>query len=403
LITTPALFRLAATVALLALALATPRALAQTTPAQPAPTQPTAGQLKPPTITVARVAQGEIVSSIIVAGTIVAREEVLVVPEVDGLSIVALAAEEGDRVAAGQVLARLNRAALDVSLAQNAAQAQRVNAAIAQARAQIVEAEANRVQSANALGRAQTLRSEGITSADILDQRVATARGAEARLNVAREALASAQAELASTQAQRAEIELRIQRSEIKAPRAGVVSRRNARIGAIASAGSPEPLFRIIADGALELEAEIPEADLPRLKLGADVQVTPAGGARPISGAVRLISPEVDRQTRLGRARIALPEAGAPSVGVFARGMIELERRNGLTAPLSAVTFRRDAAFVQVVENNVVRARQVRTGVSGDGRVELLEGVSAGDLIVARAGTFLRDGDIIAPVLPATN
>ncbi len=216
---------------------------------------PAAVQARPPSITVTPVRRGEIVASVIVAGTLVARDEALVVPEVEGLAIVELNAEEGDRVEKGQVLARLNRSALDVSLRQNGAQLQRVNATIAQARAQIAEAEANRVQTANALGRAQTLRSEGITSADVLDQRVAAARGAEARLNVARETLASAEAELASTQAQRAEIELRIARSEIKAPTAGVVSRRGARLGAIASSAAAEPLFRIIADGAVELEA----------------------------------------------------------------------------------------------------------------------------------------------------
>jgi HlyD family secretion protein len=389
--------RLSAAALLLAMLLAAPRVLAQ------GPQASATAQPKPPSITVTRIQQGEIVSSIIVAGTIVARDEVLVLPEIDGLAIIELNAEEGDRVQTGQVLARLNRAALDVALAQNSANLQRVNATIAQARAQIVEAEANRVQAANALGRAQTLRSEGITSADVLDQRLAASRGADARLNVARETLTSAQAELASTQAQRAEIELRVRRAEIRAPRGGVVSRRNARLGAIAAMAAPDPLFRIIADGAVELEAEIPEADLPRLRTGAAVQITAAGSAVPGRGVVRLISPEVDRLTRLGRARIALPDASATSVGSFARGVVELERRQGLTAPISAITYRRDSAVVQIVENNVVRSRIVKLGVSGDGRTEVLDGIKAGDMIVARAGTFLRDGDIITPVGSATN
>ncbi len=128
------------------------------------------------------------------------------------------------------------------------------------------------------------------------------------------------------------------------------------------------------------------------------MQVTPAGAAAPLAGRVRLISPEVDRQTRLGRARVALPEAGARTIGVFARGVVELERRTGLVVPQSAVNFRRDAAVVQVVENNTVRTRPVRLGISGEGRVEIVEGVREGELIVARAGTFVRDGDVIAPV-----
>jgi HlyD family secretion protein len=355
-------------------------------------------QPRPPSVTAAKVERQEVRATILVSGNLAAREEVLVQPEVDGLSIIEVLAEEGQTVRAGQILVRLNRAALDVSLAQNGAQISRGEAAIAQARAQIVEAEANRVQSANALGRAQTLRTEGITSADIFDQRVAAARGAEARLSVARQALASAEADLAATRAARQEIELRILRSEIKAPRGGVISRRNARLGAVASMAAQDPLFRIIADSAVELEAEVPEADLPRLAVGKPAMVTPAGASAAIEGRIRLISPEVDRQTRLGRARIELPGAAVRSVGAFAKGVIEVDRRTGLTVPLSAVTWRRDEATVQVIDAGVARIRPVKLGLSGAGRVEVTEGLREGDLVVARAGTFIRDGDAVSPV-----
>lgn len=367
------------------------------------------GQPRPPTITVATVERTEVTATTLVSGNIIARDEVLVVPEVDGLSVLEILAEEGDLVKAGQVLLRLNRAALDVALAQNAANMQRVIASIAQARAQITEAEANKQQANNAFARAQTLRSDGITSLDTFDQRQAASRSADARLVSARQSLAIAEAERASTDAARSEIELRLQRSEIKAPRAGMISRRNARVGAIASMAAPEPLFRIIADAAVELEAEVPEADIPRLTIGKRVDVTPAGSNRPIIGQIRLISPEVDRLTRLGKVRIALPDGSAKSVGTFARGLIEIERRTGLTVPITAVTYRRDLATVQVVEKGPaegqgqVRIRPVKIGLSGQGKVELVEGVSEGDIVVARSGTFVRDGDVITPVPMAGN
>jgi HlyD family secretion protein len=384
--------------ALMTAAAPIPSALAQGT-APAATVQP-----RPPSITVAKVERTEVTATTLVSGNIVARDEVLVVPEVDGLSIVEILAEEGDMVKAGQVLARLNRAALDVSLAQNAATMSRVVATIAQARAQITEAEANKLQANNAFARAQTLRSDGITSLDTFDQRQAASRGADARLASARQALTIAEAERASTDAARSEIELRIQRSEIKAPRAGMISRRNARQGAIASMAAPDPLFRIIADAAVELEAEVPEADIPRLGIGKRVEVTPAGTSQPISGQIRLISPEVDRQTRLGKVRISLPAGSAKSVGAFARGVIEIEKRMGLTVPVTAITYRRDLATVQVVEKapvegqGQVRIRSVKLGLTGQGKIELTEGVNEGDLVVARAGTFVRDGDIITPV-----
>ena len=107
--------------------------------------------------------------------------------------------------------------------------------------------------------------------------------------------------------------------------------------------------------------------------------------------------------TRLGKVRIALPAASARSVGAFARGLIEIDRRTGLTVPVSAVNYRRDLATVQVVEANTVHIRPVRIGLSGQGRIELLAGVKEGDIVVARAGTFLREGDIITPVPQATS
>lgn len=386
-----------ASVLVLGLALTTTITLAQT--ATPAVIQP-----RPPSITVANVLRTEVTATTLVSGNIIARDEVLVVPEIDGLSVLEILAEEGELVKAGQVLVRLNRAALDVALAQNSANMSRVVATIAQARAQITEAEANKQQANNAFTRAQTLRSDGITSADTFDQRQAASRSADARLLSAQQTLTIAEAERASTDAARSEIELRIQRSEIKAPRAGLISRRNARQGAIASMAAPEPLFRIIADAAVELEAEVPEADIPRLGLGKRVEVTPAGTNQPIIGQIRLISPEVDRQTRLGKVRIALPVGSAKSVGTFARGVIEIDRRIGLTVPVTAITYRRDLATVQVVEKGTVegqgiaRIRSVKLGLNGQGKVEIVEGVKEGDLVVARSGTFVRDGDIITPV-----
>jgi HlyD family secretion protein len=389
----------AAAIALAAGTLA-PVALAQTTP-------PASAQPRPPSITVAKVERTEVTASTLVSGNIVARDEVMVVPEVDGLSVLEILAEEGDLVAEGQVLLRLNRAALDVALEQNSASMQRVMATIAQARAQITEAEANKQQANNAFARAQTLRSDGITSADAFEQRQAASRSADARLLSVRQALAIAEAERASNEAQRSEIELRIRRSEIKAPRAGLISRRNARQGAIASMAAPDPLFRIIADAAVELEAEVPEADIPRLAIGKRVNVTPAGTTQAIAGLIRLISPEVDRQTRLGKVRVSLPAGSVRSVGAFARGVIEIDRRAGLTVPVTAITYRRDLATVQVVEKGpvdgqgVVRIRSVRLGLTGQGKVEITEGVSEGDIVVARSGTFVREGDVITPVAAA--
>jgi HlyD family secretion protein len=366
---------------------------AQTPAAQPAAAQ--AG----PSVTVTTAKVTEIVQSVVVAGSIVARDEVLVVPQVDGHAIVEILAEEGDRVAAGQVLARLSRTTLEVQRAQNEAQIARAEAAVAQSSAQIIEAEANVVAANNNFDRTKALRSSGNVSNEVYDQRDAAARTARARQNSARQALAIANADVALAKAQGRDIELKLARTEIKAPQGGIVSRRTARLGATASMlPQTEPLFRIIADGAVELEAQVAEVDIPGLKQGQPVAVTPAGAQQPLKGSIRLIAPEVDKASRLGRVRVALDGDPLVAIGSFARGVIETGRKSVVTLPLSAITYGRGGANVQSVNDGKVATRKVELGLTGAGRAEIVSGVSEGETVVARAGTFVRDGDIVTPI-----
>jgi RND family efflux transporter MFP subunit len=353
-----------------------------------------------PAVTVSRATEREVVESAVVTGTLVPREEVLVAPEVEGLRITDVLVEEGDAVERGQVLARLSRDLLEAQLAQIDASIARAKAGISQAENTIVQTEAAQVEATQALERARTLMRSGNTTEAVLEQRVSAARAAGGRLAAARDALAIAQAELRAAEAQRQEVQVRLDHTEIKAPRAGIVARKNARIGATASAAG-DPLFRIIADGEIELEGEVTETQLVRIREGAPAQVTIDPG-RVVEGRVRNVSPEVNRTTRLGRVRIALPRDPALRVGAFARGTIELARRTGVAVPVSAVIYDTKGATVQVVVDNKVQARRVRTGLSADSVIQIEDGVRAGELVVTRAGSFLRDGDTVRPVLAET-
>lgn len=382
---------------LVALGCAPAAAFAQAPASAATSQQPSAG----PAITVTTAKRDEIVQSVVVSGSMIARDEVLVTPEIDGFVITELLAEEGDRVAAGQVLARLSRTTLEVQRAQNEAQTAKAEAAVDQAKAQIVEAEANLVQANNAFDRTKALRDSGNASLETFDQRAAVARGSQARLNSAKQALAMAQADLALSQAQGRDIEVRLARTQIKAPKAGIVSRRNAKLGAMATLAAVEPLFKIIAEGAIELEADVAEVELPNLKVGQAVAVTPAGSDKPLEGTIRLISPEVDKASRLGRLRISLTGNPSVAIGSFARGVIETGRKTGIVLPLSAITYARGGAMVQAVKDGRVTTKKVTLGLIGGGRAEIASGLAEGESVVARAGTFVRDGDAITPV--ATN
>jgi hypothetical protein len=121
-----------------------------------------------------------------------------------------------------------------------------------------------------------------------------------------------------------------------------------------------------------------------------------------IAGRVRNVYPEVDRATRLGRVRISLAKDPALRVGSFARGTLEVARRTGVAVPLGAVLYGTEGASVQVVVNDRVETRRVRTGLSAGGLIEIREGVVAGEPVVARAGSFLRHGDPVRPVIAET-
>jgi len=156
----------------------------------------------PPAVTVTRARERDFVEPLFVSGTLVARDEVMIGAALDGLRVIELLAEDGDRVAKGQVLARLDRSQLDAMLAQNDAALLRADAAVAQARSQIEQVDAARAQAAADLERAQRLAVGVITQAT-LDQRLATARSAEAQFAAANSALAVAEADRASRQAER--------------------------------------------------------------------------------------------------------------------------------------------------------------------------------------------------------
>ncbi len=245
------------------------------------------------------------------------------------------------------------------------------------------------------------LKNSGYLSGSTYDQRESAARTADAQLVSAKDGLALAEAERRQIEAQRREIAWKRANTEVKSPADGLVSRRNARIGAIA-AGAGEAMFRIIAKGEIELDAEVPEAQLAKIKDGQSARVAVAG-ITEVPGKIRLISPEIDKVTRLGRVRIFLGDNPGLRIGAFGRGTIETAKSRGLAVPVSAVVYTGDTMTVQVVVNSIVETRRVTPGLTADGLIELRDGVAEGDLVVTRAGTFLRNGDTVRPILPEAN
>lgn len=350
-----------------------------------------------PAINVVPVEKTAFDETILVTGSLAPREEVLVSPQIEGLRIEEILVEEGDKVAAGQVLAKLSDGTVKAQLAQLQAGLSRADAAIAQARSQITQAEATKKQADSAFERAKELLQSRVGSQATYDEREAAARNAAAALALAKDGLLVAEAQKKETKAKIAEAELRLSYTQIKAPTAGLVSRRNAKLGSLATATS-EPMFHIIAGSEIELEAEVPEIYLPRLEKGQTARIEVAG-LTPLAGELRLISPEVDRTTRLGKVRILIGKDKDLRIGTFARAVIMTSRKKGLGVPTSSILNREGNDTVLVVKDGRVETRRVTVGIRNGSKAEILDGLKDGELVVLRSGTLLRNGDEVRPVL----
>ncbi|MGJ8572126.1 MAG: efflux RND transporter periplasmic adaptor subunit [Hoeflea sp.] len=357
---------------------------------------PSAGAL-PPAIIAVRAVKEPITDRVLSNGMITASEEVLVAPQVEGLAIESLEADVGDRVEAGSVLATLSKDQLILQRSQLDANRAKALAAIAQLEAQLAEVESNTQETVKASERAKQLAKQGTYSTVQAEQAEAQATAALARVRSVKESIKVAQADIAVIDAQMKDIELRLARSEVKAPVSGIISARGARVGAIASA-SAGPMFTIIRDGKLELRADIAEADMHRIAEGQTVLIHLIGAEAPVEGTIKLVEPTLNTTTRLGMARIEIGGGANLRAGMFADSEIIVATREAITVPVTSVNMSRDGADVLKIEDGIARRRAVSTGIREGGRVEIVEGLAGGDLIVAKAGAFVRDGDRITPV-----
>jgi RND family efflux transporter MFP subunit len=356
-------------------------------------------EVEPPAVTVVAARTRDFVDRLFVSGTLVAREEAEVAARIDGLTIVELDAEDGDRVTAGQVLARLDRTQLDALLAQNDAATARADGAIEQSRNVIAQAEVQVTWTSDDYDRARKLAG-GAMSASTVEQRQTALKTAEAQLAAAMNALTVAEADRKSRDAERRELLVRVGRTEVAAPVSGVVSRRSAKLGATASSAG-EPLFRIIADGAIDLEAEVPEQSLARLAVGMPAKLRLPGATADVDGAIRLVNQEVDKSSRTGKVRIALADVSHARIGAFASGEVDLARRGGVGAPATALSRDRDGARILVVRDGRVEERRVTPGIVEGDAVEIRDGIADGEILVARAAAFLRPGDRVRAIAQA--
>ncbi|MDZ4364930.1 efflux RND transporter periplasmic adaptor subunit [Brevundimonas sp.] len=299
------------------------------------------------------------------SGSVSAWEEVPVGAETGGLVATGVFVDEGQYVRQGQVLVKLNDDLLRAQLRQQ-------DAALASAEATLAQQEA-------ALARAGELRERGFLSQASLDTAIANQR--------------TAQANVAAARASRSETATRLDQTNLRAPVSGLIISRSVTRGQIVQPGTE--LFRVVRDGRLELDAQVPETELPMVRPGMAVAIT-SDQAGQTSGTVRIVTPEVDPQTRLGVARVTLASGSGLRPGMFARATIAVGVAPVLTVPSDAIVFREGKAGVYVIgPNDAVRFVEVTTGARSGNLVSIPTGLSAGQRVVVQGAGFLGEGDLV--------
>ncbi len=326
-----------------------------------------------PTVTVVVPGTSAVAAQVTANGSIAARRDSAVGVNGEGGLVTAVLVDAGQRVAKGQVLARIDSS---VQAQQVAAMAASINSA----RADAALAQSN-------LDRAEKLVDKGFISKADIDTKTATRDGMNAKVRLA--------------QAQYDEMKARMARLDVRAPSAGLILQRNVETGQVVGAGANN-LFRIAEGGVLEMRALVAEQDMAALKVGMPATVRPVGSSTDYPGTIWLLDPVIDTNSRQGVARIALAYAPGLRVGAFANATVAAGAATRPVLPQSAVMVDDAGSFVYVVgADGKVARRDVKVGTVSDKGMSITAGLNGTEKVVLSSGAFLQPGEKVAAIVAA--
>jgi HlyD family secretion protein len=187
----------------------------------------------------------------------------------------------------------------------------------------------------------------------------------------------------------------------VQAPVAGLIASSSAVIGTVAS-GKGEALFSIIARSEFDLVGLVPVRDIAKLKVDEAARIKIIGAGQ-IDGRVRRVASTVEPNVQLGQVTISLTSNERLLVNSSGRALIKTGQSCGVSVPLTAVLYGTAGTVVQVVRHARIETKRVEVGLMSGGQIEIREGLAEGDIVVARAGALLREGDPVRPVLASAD
>ncbi len=316
-----------------------------------------------PELPVAQVSAQEVVSESVrsqieVVGTVHAVEHASIAPRVSG-QIVAMPVDLGSQVRKGDLLVKIS--------------AGEISAQLLQAQARVEQARRN-------LAREEKLQKQGASTLETVKSLQEQARIAEAA---------------------REEVKTMLEYATITAPFAGIVSRKIASVGDLASPGVA--LLELENEKVLQVVAQVPEGLILKIRKGDVLPVSVPAAGLSLSGEVAEVSPAADPSSRTASVKIDIAAAADLRPGQFARVTLSRSGEKSLAISEKAVLSFGQMERVFLVENNIARLRLVRTGARYNGQVEILAGLAPGDRVVVNGADKLQDGQPLDVKVQALN
>jgi RND family efflux transporter MFP subunit len=354
-----------------------------------------------------RVRREDVKRTLNITGTLAAENEVTVSSQAEGV-VSRILADLGDRVTANQVLVELDREKLQYNLDQQ-------KAALARSLARYGASEPGRLppidqtpdvkraaaelnQARRGFERAAELSKRQLVSQQALDDADAVLRTKQAEYDSALQNVRNMAADIDASNAAVKLAERQLRDASVRAPFEGYVQERMVSLGELVK--EQMPVMRIVRVDPLKVTAEIPEGLAPWVLSGqpVDLQVD-AYPDRAFTGKVSRISPAVNQQTRAFPFEALVPNPqGLLKPGTFVRVKLTTDHvEQLLTLPYAALQYRYGVNRAYVVTGDTIVGREVKVGDRLGDRIEILDGVEAGDVVAMTDVDNLADGMKVAP------
>jgi len=352
----------------------------------------TSGPFAPIKVTVTQVARGEVRPALFGIGTVEARRTYLIGPTAAG-RVSRVLVDVGDSVRAGQLLAEMDPVDLDKRVAAAAAAVVRGDSAVTTAEAQVTDAQSRQVLAADEARRYIDLGKKKLVSQSVVDGKVQLQQSADAQLAAAQSTLAGVREDLARLKDERDAARRQLSNLRLLAPVDGVVTSRDAEPGTTVIAG--QPVLKMEDPASLWVTVRLDQARAGGLRVGLPGEIVlRVNPNTPLPGRVARVEPISDSVTEERIAQVAF-DALPQNLSTNEMANVTLHLPvvgDALIVPNAALRHRGAQAGVWLRADGKLRFVPVKTGATGlDGKVQILDGLKAGDEVVVYSERELEE------------